>query len=80
MVIALTGVAQLVWHCPAKPNVAGSIPGQGTCLGCGFNPQLEHIQEATDPCLSLSSMFLSLSVSLLSPLSKKQIHTHTHIF
>ena len=31
----LTGVAQLAGHCPTKGNVVGSIPGQGTCLGCG---------------------------------------------
>ena len=32
---ALTGVAQLVGHRPAKQKVAGSIPSQGTCLGFG---------------------------------------------
>ena len=31
----LTGVAQLVGCRPAKQNVASSLPGQGTCLGCG---------------------------------------------
>ena len=36
----LTGVAQLAGHCPTKGNVVGSIPGQGTCLGCGPGPQL----------------------------------------
>ena len=30
---ALTGVAQWVGHHPTKQEVAGSIPGQGTCLG-----------------------------------------------
>ena len=25
--------------CPVDQNVAGSIPGQGTHLGCGFDPQ-----------------------------------------
>ena len=28
-------MAQLVEHCSTKQKVAGSIPGQGTCLGCG---------------------------------------------
>ena len=29
-------------------KVVGSIPGQGTYLGCGFKPQLGCEQEATD--------------------------------
>ena len=33
---------------PLHQEVGGSIPGQGTLLDCGFNPQLEHIWEATD--------------------------------
>ena len=35
---ALTGMAQLVEHCPAKQRVAGLIPSQGTCLTCGPGP------------------------------------------
>ena len=27
-------------HHPTHQKVTGSIPGQGTCLGCGFNPWL----------------------------------------
>ena len=35
---ALAGVSQLIgWH-PTKQNFTGSIPGQGTCLGCGLGP------------------------------------------
>ena len=37
---ALTGVAQLVGHHPAKYMFAGSIPSQGMGLGCGSGPQL----------------------------------------
>ena len=37
---ALTGVAQLVGLPSAKQKVTGSIPGQGTRLGCRFGPQL----------------------------------------
>ena len=48
------------------PNVAGSIPSQGTYLGCGFSPGLWHIWEATDQCFSLTWMSLSLPL----PLSK----------
>ena len=36
----MTGVAQLVGHDLAKQKVASSVSGQGTCLGCGFGPQL----------------------------------------
>ena len=35
---ALAGVAQWTDHQPANQRVAGSIPSQGTCLGCGFDP------------------------------------------
>ena len=65
--IALTGMVEMVGHRSAKQKVAGSIPGQGPCLGCGFGPRLGHIQEATDQYLSLTSMFLSPSFSLPSP-------------
>ena len=39
-IMALAGVAQWVerWH--VNQRVAGSIPSQGTCLGCGPGPQL----------------------------------------
>ena len=57
-------------HRPINQKVTGSIPGQGTCLGCGFSPQSGCIQEATDCYFCLTLMFLSLS--LFSPLSKKQ--------
>ena len=33
---ALTGVAQLVGHHPAKQKVAGLSPSQGIRLGCEF--------------------------------------------
>ena len=41
----------------------------GTYLGCGFDPWSEHIWEAANRCLSLTSVFLSLSLSLFSSLS-----------
>ena len=40
---ALTSVAQLVEHCPTKQKVTGSIPSQGTSLGCRMDPQLMFI-------------------------------------
>ena len=38
--IALAGVAQWDGHHPANQKVTGSIPSQGTCLGCRPGPQL----------------------------------------
>ena len=37
---ALNGVVQLAGRCPAKPTVAGLIPGQGTNQGFRFSPWL----------------------------------------
>ena len=36
---ALAGVAQWIEHRPENQRVGGSIPSQGTCLGCGPGPQ-----------------------------------------
>ena len=60
---ALTGVAQLVGAPSHKAY--GRWFNSWSCLGCG------HVQEATDRCFSMRSMFLSLSFSLPSPLFKK---------
>ena len=53
------------WVAFHEPNIAGSIPGQGTCLSCGFGPQLGSVQKETNQCFFLTSIFLSLSLSLL---------------
>ena len=37
--LALAGVAQCIEHRPENQPVAGSIPSQGTCLGCRPGPQ-----------------------------------------
>ena len=57
-------------HCPVHLKVTGSIPGQGTYLGCKFDPQSGCIWEATNRYFSLTLMFLSLSLSLPSSFSK----------
>ena len=36
---ALVGVAQWIECQTANQKVVGSIPSQGTCLGCGLGPQ-----------------------------------------
>ena len=67
---ALASVAQWTECWPVNQKVAGSIPSQGTRLGCGPGPQLGAWERQligvflTHPCF-----FLSLSPSL--PLSLK---------
>ena len=68
--LPLTSVAQLVGHHPVNWKVAGLIPSQGTCLGCGFGPGWGHVLEATNWCFFLTPMFLSVSFSLPSSLWK----------
>ena len=41
---ALAGVAQWIEHRPANQRVAGPIPSQGTCLGCGPGSQLGALE------------------------------------
>ena len=65
--MALAGVAQWIECQSGNRRVAGLIPSQGTCLGCGPGPQLGACKKQL---ISLTSMFLSLS--LLSPLSKNK--------
>ena len=37
--LGLAGVAQWIERGTANQRVKGSIPSQGTCLGCGISPQ-----------------------------------------
>ena len=55
MWITLAGVAQWIEHQTGKQSVAGLIPSQGTCLGCGPGPQwgLHKRQPHTDVSLPL---------------------------
>ena len=68
--LALTGVAQLVEHRPSKRKVASSIPGQGTCLGCGPGPQWGACER--QPVFLSHINVASLSFPLHSPLSKNK--------
>ena len=70
-----------------SPNQCGSVgwatyhkvkghqfdSSQDTCLSCGFDPQPGYMWGGTDRCFSLTSMFLSFSFSLPSPLFKNKI-------
>ena len=68
---ALSDVAQLAGNCSAKPKITGSIPGQGTAWVVGLVPS-PGVYETTDQYFSFTSMFLSLSFSLPSVLSKNK--------
>ena len=63
-------------YSPINQKVMDPIPSQGqrTYLGWGFGPRWGWVQEAADQCFSLTWMFLSLPISLLSPLSKINGH------
>ena len=67
---ALAGVAQLVGVLSCNQKVAGSIPGQGTCLGCRFSPRSECVQSLVwahmrgNQSMLLSPIDVSLSLSL----------------
>ena len=56
-------------HCPIDQKVAGLIPGQGTCQGCGFCPQLGRIWKAASQYLSLMLMFLSPTPKAMKKMS-----------
>ena len=45
-------------------KLGGLIPSEDTCLNGQFGPQPRCVQEATNQCFSLTSMFLSLPSSL----------------
>ena len=63
---ALAGVAQWTECWPANQRVTGSIPSQGTCLGCKPGPSRGHTGG------NHILMFLSRFFSLPSPLSKNK--------
>ena len=64
--LALAGVAQWTEHWPVNQRAISLIPSQDTCLGCrpGQVPSRGRVRDYH------TLMFLSLSVSLPSPLSK----------
>ena len=62
---ALTSMAQWVGHHPANQKVAGLIPGQGTCLGCGPGPWIGVCErQPTDVSLTPQCFSPSLFPSL----------------
>ena len=64
---ALAGVAQWIECQSANQGIAGLIPRQGTCLGCGLGPQCRGVRawEAT------THWCFSVSLSLSLPHSRK---------
>ena len=68
--LVLIGEAQWVGY-SVNWKVTGSIPGQGTCLGCGPDPWLGVWErQPMDWCFCSTSIFLSLSFP--SHFSKKK--------
>ena len=63
---ALAGVSQWIEHRPVNQRVTGWIPSQGTCLGCSQVSSKGHLRG------NHTLVFLSLSFSLPSPLSKNK--------
>ena len=63
---ALAGGAQWIECRPANHRAAGWIPSQGTCLGCGPGSLVRGMRG------NHTLMFLSLSFSLPSPLSRNK--------
>ena len=47
LIATLAGVALWVGHSTAKQWVGGSIPSQGTCLGCGPGPHQDVYERQT---------------------------------
>ena len=62
--VALAKCLHWSQHHPVHQRVAGSIPGQGTCLGCSFNP--------LSACIGGNQL---MSLSLALSLSKQSKHT-----
>ena len=62
--LALAGIAQWIEHRPVNQRVPGSIPSQGTCLGCRATSSLEGWWKATTHWCFSPSFSLSLTQSL----------------
>ena len=76
--IALATVAWLGGRCLANRKVTGSIPGQGTCLGCSSVPSWGCARGNRSKFLSHIDA-LSPSFFLPSPLSKTQTEKKKHL-
>ena len=66
----MAGAAQWIEHWTVNQSVSGSIPRQGTCLGCGPGPQLGAFerQPHTDASLPLFlPPFPSLKINKQNP-------------
>ena len=58
MIFTLPGVAQWIEHQTVNQRVTGSIPSQGTCLGCRPGPQLGVCERQPPVDVSLPLFFL----------------------
>ena len=71
--MTLAGVAQWIGRWPGNHRVTGSIPGQGTCLGCGLGPQLGGGGER-QPHIDVSLPLFLPPFSLSKTKSVKSLH------
>lgn len=62
MITTLPSVAQWLECWPEHRRVTGLIPSQGLSFGFAPQPWLGCVQEAISQCVSITSMFLSLSL------------------
>ena len=72
-------MAQWIECRPVNQRVAGSVPSQGTCLGCGPSPQLGALERHIDVSLPLSPSLLLSKNKQIKSLKKKKAKTDTGI-
>ena len=68
------------WAWAANQRVTGSIPSQGTCLGCGARSPVRAMWEATTHWCVSPSLAPSLSLSLKKMCVSIYTHTHKYIY
>ena len=71
--LALAGVTQWTGHWPAICKFEGSIPCEGTCLGCGPGPWLGLWEKQPHICISLPPSLLSENKFKKSFFKKKKL-------
>lgn len=62
---------QLVGALSCIPKGAGSIPSQGTCRVCGFDPRSGCVREAANQCFPPPSFIKKISINIYPGEGKK---------
>ena len=68
---ALAGMTQWIERGPANQMVTGSIPSQGTCLGCRPGPQLGALERQPHIDVSLPLFLLPFPSLKINKIFKK---------